>query len=94
VAGQLGIEADISKVRGTTKHPHAVLFSESQGRILVTVRPDAAAKFEKFFKGQAIRRIGAVTKGKTLSIRSGKKKIASLSLAKALSAYRSRFKGW
>ncbi len=94
MAGKLGIDADLGKVPGSAKAPHAVLFSESQGRILATVRPDAAAKLEKLFKGLPLRRIGVVTKGKTLSVRSGKKKLASLSLAKALDAYRKTFKTW
>ncbi len=94
MAGELGVEADIAKVRSTVKHSHAVLFSESQGRILATVSPDLATQFEKLFKGQSIRRIGVVTKGKSISIKIGKKKIASLSLNSALAAYRKTFKTW
>ena len=53
MAGKLGIEADIGKVPGTANPPaggpHATLFSESQGRILATVSPQSAKKFEKLF---------------------------------------------
>ncbi|MBI3573418.1 hypothetical protein HY090_00010 [Candidatus Kaiserbacteria bacterium] len=99
MAGGLGIEADISKIPGTIIYDSAgavpnTLFSESQGRILATVSPQNAKTFEKLCQGLPIRRIGLVTKGKTLSIRSGKKKLASLSLGKALAAYRKIFKGW
>ncbi|MBV9349342.1 MAG: phosphoribosylformylglycinamidine synthase [Patescibacteria group bacterium] len=94
LAGNLGIEADLSKIPGTAKAPHALLFSESQGRILASVRPDAAHRFEKLFTGQGYRRIGAVTKKPVLSVMLANKKLAFLSLNKALASYRKTFKEW
>lgn len=94
MAGELGIEADLSKAVSKTKAPHALLFSESQGRILATVAPENVPKFEKLFKGSAAKRIGSVTKAKTLSLTAGRKKLASLSLPKAEEEYRKTFKEW
>ena len=92
MAGKLGIDVDISKAG---KIPaHTLLFSETQGRILTSIAPGSAQKFEKLFKGLPIQRIGIVTGSTSLTIRSGKKKLASLSLDKALTAYRSTFKNW
>jgi phosphoribosylformylglycinamidine synthase len=94
MAGELGIEADLSKAKGKAKAPHVILFSESQGRILATVSPENAKAFEKLLSGIPCARIGAVTKGKSLSVTLSKKKLASLSLAFAQTAYRKTFKDW
>jgi len=71
-----------------------ILFSESQGRIVATVSPENAKKFEKLFGVVSLTKIGTVTKSKTLSLTSGRKKIAGIGLGRALDAYRSIFKTW
>lgn len=94
MAGGKGIAVDISKVAGTTKVPHELLFSESQGRIIATVAKENIEKFEKLFRGLPVRRVGEVTKGTSLAINFKGKKIAGLSLPRALGAYRKTFKNW
>ncbi|OGG43362.1 phosphoribosylformylglycinamidine synthase II [Candidatus Kaiserbacteria bacterium RIFCSPHIGHO2_01_FULL_48_10] len=96
MAGTCGAEINISKLPGTMIYHSAstVLFSESQGRILMTVAPGHAKGFEKLLNGVAFTKIGTITKAQTLSIKTGKKKVGTLGLEKALSAYRSRFKNW
>jgi len=71
VAGQLGIEVDLSKV---PKQPDLeddyILFSESQSRFIVTVAPDMKKKFETIMGGQRFAFIGKVQeKEKGLVIR-------------------------
>jgi phosphoribosylformylglycinamidine synthase len=93
IAGEKGIEVNLEKVRGKAKAPHAILFSESQGRIVATVSLENAEKFEKLFKGMPLQKIGIIA-GKGLSIRDGRKVLATLSLPKAEEAYRKTFKNW
>ncbi|RJQ33965.1 phosphoribosylformylglycinamidine synthase [Candidatus Parcubacteria bacterium] len=93
IAGQRGVAVDVSKVPGNAKLADSVLCSESQGRILVSVRPDAAAAFEKICKGVAIAKIGTVSDGRAFSMRSKGEDI-QLALEDVTAAYRSFFKEW
>ena len=94
MAGKMGIDVDVGKMRGSAKHEYVKLFSESQGRIVATVASGASKKFEKLFGGLSMQKIGEITKSKILSIKSGKKKIAGIGIEKALEAYRGTFKNY
>ena len=94
MAGTLGIEADLSSMPGKAEKSHQLLFSESQGRLLVTVAPESAARFEKLFKGSALTKIGEAVLRPHLSIRKGKHELATVTREKALDAYRTTFENW
>ncbi len=94
MAGKFGIEVNLSKIPGTTGRADAILFSESQGRIVVTVAPQNAGAFEKLFSGIVLKKIGAVTETENISITLPQGRSAHLTLSKALEAYRSTFKHW
>lgn len=73
IAGQLGAWIDLSKViLGQIENKNivneAVMFSESQSRILVTVAPDNQKKFEQLFANIPHSNIGVVTEKKLLDI--------------------------
>ena len=93
IAGKLGAVVDLSNLPGKAKRATDVLFSESQGRILATVRPDAAAAFEGICKKVPFARIGEVTEDKIVSIQVDKQFINS-SVEQLSSAYRSFFGNW
>lgn len=65
----------------------AALFSESQGRFLVTVPKGKTAKFEAAMKGNAFKKIGSVTEEPTLRING-----LSLPLSDLRKAYKKPFK--
>ncbi len=92
VAGQIGASVDLSRLPGDARNADSVLFSESQGRILVTVRPGSEPAFEKACKGVALARIGAVG-GAKLSIRLPKGNIR-VPVITLTDAYRKTFKNW
>lgn len=61
-SGGLGISADLALVPYEgARRDDFILFSESPGRFVVTVRPDSAREFEDALKGNAFARIGSVT---------------------------------
>lgn len=93
MAGKLGVDANLSKVLGTTTNADAILFGESQGRIIATVASENASKFEKLFSGIPLQRIGEVVDSQALSITCGGQNI-NIPLAKSLESYRSTFKNW
>jgi len=95
MAGKLGMDISLARLPGSVKKFSSMLFSESQGRVLVTINPKLKKEFESLFKGQSFSRVGVVTKSPTVIIRGEKgKRVASVSLRDALRAYTSRFKHW
>ncbi|HEY4512299.1 MAG TPA: phosphoribosylformylglycinamidine synthase subunit PurL [Candidatus Paceibacterota bacterium] len=92
-AGKLGIIADIGKVAGSADSIEAKLFSESQGRIIVTIAPKNKKAFVSIFKGSKLALLGKVS-GENVFIKKGNKKVASLSVDKALRSYKSAFKNF
>jgi len=69
-AGGFGAEIHLERVPHDdgTLSPAALLFSESNTRFLVEVRPDRAAAFEECLKGIALGCVGKVTGGDRLEI--------------------------
>jgi len=71
------------------------LFSESQGRILVSINPKKKREFEIMFKNTATAHIGKVTPRTKIVFRSDTRtKVAEVTVASALRAYRSQFKNY
>lgn len=62
MAGRLGLSAELSKVPASEELTDSVLlWSESLGRFVVTVKPENAAAFEARLAGSAFACVGAVT---------------------------------
>ena len=65
LAGGLGLALDLDRVPlalpEDRRHPAIILFSESNGRWLVEVAPDAVPAFEQAMSGCPVARCGAVT---------------------------------
>ncbi|OGG50574.1 hypothetical protein A2763_04390 [Candidatus Kaiserbacteria bacterium RIFCSPHIGHO2_01_FULL_54_36] len=93
IAGQLGIDVDLTKLQSSAKRADSVLFSESQGRMLVSVRRSVQKEFEKLFKGVALTNIGEVVQAATVSIALPGQYI-DISLHSLTESYRSFFKNW
>ena len=68
-AGELGLEVDLAAVPGSAATDTSLLFSESNGRFLVTVAPEARGAFEAALGGQSCARIGTVTEAQRMRIR-------------------------
>ncbi len=68
-AGGFGIHADLRQVAcdGPLRED-VILFSESQSRLLVTVRPENRAAFEELFAGRTLSLLGEVTDDRELRI--------------------------
>ena len=90
IAGQLGAKVELKNVSG---RDDTALFSESQGRILVSVRPDAEKRFRVLMKDISCTNLGKVLDAPSLSLKLPKT-IAELSIASLTRAYRSTFIDW
>ena len=96
IGGQLGLEVDISlkNLNGNVNSDEYALYSESQGRILITVAKENKAAFEKAMKGNAFAQIGIVTESPKLIVTNSKNALINLDLKKTTEVYRKTFKDY
>ena len=93
IAGQLGTHVDLTSIPGSVKSGGSILFSESQGRILVSIRQGREKEFEKVMKVVPCARIGEVGQATSVSITLTETKV-ELPLPTLAESYRSFFKDW
>ncbi len=79
-AGMLGMRIDLARVKvdagnGFEKRPDLLIFSETPGRFIVTVRPDNADAFEQLLSECVLSRIGEVTEEKSFVVISSEAEI-------------------
>jgi phosphoribosylformylglycinamidine synthase len=95
MAGMLGIEVSIKKIKGKLTRDDFALFSESQGRIIVSIAPQNKNKFEKIMKKHSLSLIGKVEKNTELKISGlNGKEIIKMKILDCLKSYKSTFKGF
>ncbi|MHC1579593.1 MAG: hypothetical protein ACXQTZ_02915, partial [Candidatus Alkanophagales archaeon] len=87
--GDLGVELDISPL-GTLRSDFK-LFSESNTRWLVEVRPERQGEFEEILRRGRIyfRELGVLRREPTISIRDGGRELVDVPLEAAREAWRS-----
>ncbi|HLD05575.1 MAG TPA: AIR synthase-related protein [Candidatus Nanoarchaeia archaeon] len=94
MGGMLGLEISLKNLPGKVSQDEAALFSESQGRFVVTINPKHQASFEAAMKGNACTLIGKVAKN-SIQIKGLKgNSIVKTTIDSALKAYKSTFKGF
>jgi phosphoribosylformylglycinamidine synthase II len=94
MGGQIGAEISLDNLPGNWKENYQALFSESQGRILVSVDQKKSAAFEKLMKGNIFAKIGTVISKPTITITNNDKMIVNLKTSDALKAYKETFKNF
>lgn len=94
IGGMLGIDIDLGKAPGKTDFGAETLFSESTGRILLTINPENKSQFEKLMKGIKFAQIGKITGDQKLKISGAGAEEIKLDLKDVLKIYRRRFEKW
>lgn len=92
IASQLGANVTLSSLPGSAKASESILFSESQGRILVSVRKSREKEFESLMQGISNVSLGKVSE-KNLAIRMNEESIM-IPVLELTDAYKSFFKQW
>jgi phosphoribosylformylglycinamidine synthase subunit PurSL len=93
MAGMLGVDISLHTLPGSVKRDDDALFSESQGRIVVSINPKNTKKFEKIMKRVAFARLGTVTGDAIFTIRGRTNTvIVKTDVKQLLSRYTSTFK--
>ncbi len=95
IASGHGVEINLKGLPGKVSQDDFALFSESQGRIVVTIDPKNKKKFEGLFAGEAIKLIGKVRTDKEVNIQGLTSKVIVESDAATLDrAYKKTFKNY
>jgi phosphoribosylformylglycinamidine synthase len=95
IAGKLGVNVDLKKIVGKVNLDQEVLFSESTGRILLTIDPKNKLKFESIMKDISFSLIGEVSQIDAIKIKGlDAKEIVSIKVEDVLDSYKKRFKDW
>jgi phosphoribosylformylglycinamidine synthase len=95
IAGMLGVDISVDNLPGTASRDDYSLFSESQGRIFVSINPKNKIEFERMIKNHPFALIGKVTDNSRIVIKGKKgKTIIDLDIKKALKAYKKTFKDY
>jgi phosphoribosylformylglycinamidine synthase len=88
VGGMLGANISFKKLLGTFTSTDSALFSESQGRILVSIAKKNKSAFEKVIKGISYSNIGIVSKSSKVVVTDKKgKKVVGTDVNKLKDAY-------
>lgn len=87
IGGMLGFNVSINDLPGQSSTIDAKLFSESQGRILVSVSPKNIAAFEKIIKNIPHAKLGKIINGGKIVITDGKNKIIDTNVEKLHTIY-------
>jgi phosphoribosylformylglycinamidine synthase subunit PurSL len=93
LAGMLGFSADLAAVPSETGRNDSILYSESQGRVLVSVNPARKKEFEQIFAGMQVGLIGTVTEKPVIEITGLKgNTIVRIGIDELMETYKGLFK--
>ncbi len=93
MAGMRGCMLDLAEIPSGTERDDYMLYSESQGRVLLSVDPEKRGAFERLFKGLPIGLAGRVTEGQEVVITGGRgEEIVRTDVGSLAGAYRGLFK--
>ncbi|KKS98494.1 MAG: phosphoribosylformylglycinamidine synthase II, phosphoribosylformylglycinamidine synthase [Candidatus Gottesmanbacteria bacterium GW2011_GWA2_43_14] len=93
MAGKLGIKVQLSGIKGKVSKAMTAFFSESMGRIIVSITPENKKKFEDLFKGVAFSEIGVVSQNDGINLNFGPSSV-NTTVKQTLSVYRNKFAGY
>ena len=95
MGGRLGMEVSLNGLLDTEIRDDYKLYSESQGRLVVTVNPEYATEFEKIMEGNRVARIGSIRSDDKFIIYGRKgKAVVETNVNQLLNSYKSTFRGY
>ncbi|MFH1588597.1 MAG: AIR synthase-related protein [Candidatus Diapherotrites archaeon] len=95
MAGMLGAEISLENMPGKISRNDYALFSESQGRILVSIAPENKEEFEFLMKGNEFTLIGKAMEGNEFIVKGlNGEKIVNTKVSELLKDYKKTFEGY
>ncbi len=87
IGGKLGASVSIDNLPGNAKSTQAILFGETQGRILISVNPKNVKEIKKMLRGVSHGVIGVVEKHEKFSVTFKNKKVVETNVKKLTEKY-------
>jgi phosphoribosylformylglycinamidine synthase len=94
MAGQLGMDIDLDKIPSYCSREDFTLFSESQGRLVVTINPKYQERFERTMIPNMFDRVGTVREDNNFVIWGNQGGIVATTVDKLAESYKSTFRGY
>ena len=95
MGGRLGMEVVLDSLPGTMRRADYDLYSESQGRFVVTVSPANSLSFERVMEGACANHVGVVQETPDFVVRrKGSQEVVRTDVNSMLDAYRATFRGY
>jgi len=94
ISGQLGVDVSLNNLKGEVSNNHVALYSESQGRIIITIDPKNKDQFEKIMQDNSISFIGIVTDNLFKVSGIDNKEIINLDIKEISKNYKSTLRGY
>ncbi|NTU74375.1 phosphoribosylformylglycinamidine synthase, partial [Candidatus Roizmanbacteria bacterium] len=91
IGGGLGFSISLAELGGTYTRSDYALFSETQGRILVSIDPGDQSRFETIMNGVPYSLLGKVLKSKGVTIKDIEEELVKTTVDKLAKAYRAPF---
>ncbi len=94
MGGKRGLSVSIDNLPGDWTQPHSALYSESMGRIVVTVTPEKQDRFEEMMGNNAYTPIGIITDDDKFVIGSDESELINAKVSSMLKSYKSTFEDY
>jgi phosphoribosylformylglycinamidine synthase len=94
IAGQLGMNVELDRVMSYCSRGDHALYSESQGRLVVTVNPENKAKFEEAMGQNVFIRVGEVRGDNQFRIMREGVRVVNTTVDKMTESYKSTFRDY
>jgi len=94
IAGQLGMDIELEKIPNYCPRGDFTLYSESQGRLIVTIAPENKGRFEAAMRQNMFAMVGQVRGDAQFRITQKGKNVVDTTIDKITESYKSTFKDY
>ncbi len=94
MAGMLGVTVSLKNRGRKSNNIEKLIFSETQGRFIVTINPKNKLQFEQIMQKNKIISIGIITEDKNIIIENKNTRLVDTNVTKSLQAYHSTFQNY
>jgi phosphoribosylformylglycinamidine synthase len=95
IGGRLGMESNLDTLPGGSEHNDEILFSESQGRVILSVDPKDSRSLEERLRNVPWKKVGVVTQNPDVLMRGmGGETMVRSTVERLSRAYKATFKGY
>jgi len=95
LGGKLGMNISLEKISGNTLRDDSALYSESQGRFVITINPSYKERFEKIMSRNSFAQVGSVLEDEKFIVKNKLgRNIIDTNIGIMMNSYKSTFAGY